>query len=154
MATTATGTGTGARRTGTGPGRERPPIERARRPSVGQLVSDVSEGLTSLVKQEVELAKVELRGEAIKAGQAGAALAVAAVAALMLALFGSVTLMFALALVLPYWLSALIVAALWGLLAAIAGLVGARLARTLRPVPEQMIASVKEDVRWLRDRMR
>jgi uncharacterized membrane protein YqjE len=130
----------------------RPAVERAREPSIGQLVNDVAAGVSTLVKAEIELAKAELKQQVGKAAAGMAGLAVAAAAGLMIIPLLSLAAVYALATVMaPYW-AALIVAGAWTLIAAVAGLFGALRLRKVNPVPTQAIEAVKEDVRWLRDR--
>ena len=87
-----------------------------------------------------------------KAARAAGAFGVAAAAGLMIVPVLSLALVRLFDNVLsPVW-AALVVAGVWALVAAVAALVGAVIVRTVRPVPEQAIESVKEDVRWLRNR--
>jgi hypothetical protein len=58
-----------------------------------------------------------------------------------------------LALAIPAWVAALIVAAIWGVLAGVLAMQGRdRIKRGTPPVPEQTIETVKEDVQWLKNR--
>ena len=129
-----------------------PRSERIREPSLGQLVSDVAQDVSTLVHKEVDLAKAELKVEVAKAGQGGGALGVAAVGGLLVLVFGSLAGVFGLTRVVPDWLAALIVTAAWLVIAAVGALVGRSKLRSVNPKPEQAIESVKEDVRWLRNR--
>jgi uncharacterized membrane protein YqjE len=130
----------------------RPAVERAREPSIGQLVTDVAAGVSSLVKAEIELAKAELRQEAQKAVAGIAGLAIAAAAGLMIVPLLSLAAVYALSEVMAGYWAALIVAGAWTLIAGLAGLFGAVRLRRVKPVPTQAIEAVKEDVRWVRDR--
>jgi F0F1-type ATP synthase assembly protein I len=98
--------------------------------SVGQLIGDVTRDLSTLMRQELELAKAELRAEATKAGnevkaQASKAgkgagmLGGAGFAGYMVALFLSIALWWALSHLVGHSWSALIVAVLWGIVAAV-----------------------------------
>jgi hypothetical protein len=130
----------------------RPAVERAREPSIGQLVNDVAAGLSSLVRHEIALAKAELRQEAAKATAGIAGLAIAAATGLMIVPLLSLAAVYALAEVMAGYWAALIVAGVWALITAVAGLFGALRLRRVKPVPTQAIEAVKEDVRWVRDR--
>ncbi|GAA0260340.1 phage holin family protein [Cryptosporangium japonicum] len=130
----------------------RPAVERAREPSIGQLVNDVAAGVSSLVKAEIALAKAEVAQEARKAVAGVAGLAVAAAAGLMIVPLLSLAAVYALSEVMAGYWAALIVAGVWTLIAGIAGLFGALRLRRVKPVPTQAIEAVKEDVRWVRDR--
>jgi uncharacterized membrane protein YqjE len=120
---------------------------------VGELVKLLSSQVSTLVRQEVELAKVEMAEKGKEAGVGAGMFAGAAVAGLLM--LGSLTafVVIVLALALPWWASALIVTALWGAAAAALALMGrTRMRRIGAPVPEQTVETVKEDVQWLKDR--
>lgn len=79
-------------------------------------MGSVTEDLATLVRQEIELAKAELRQEAVKAGRAGGMFAGAAVAALMVVIFLSVALWWGLSNVMDGSWAALIVVAIWAII--------------------------------------
>ena len=115
--------------------------------SVGELVSELSDEVKRLVRDEMRLAVFELQRKGKKMGF-GAGLFGAAG---LLALFGAGTLVaaavLALALVVPGWLAAVIVAVALFVIAGIAALVGKKeVAQAVPPVPEEAIAGVREDV--------
>ncbi|GLI00966.1 phage holin family protein [Phytohabitans aurantiacus] len=87
--------------------------------SFGDLVGEVAQDLSTLVRQEMDLAKAELREEAAKAGRAAGAFGAAAVAGHMVLLFASVALWWALANGMDEGWAALIVAVVWAVAAAI-----------------------------------
>lgn len=121
--------------------------------STGELVTDMSRLVSTLVRQEVDLAKAELVEKSRKAGAGAGLLAGAAIAALLT--LGSLTAMLVLVLDLglPAWAAALIVTTLWAAVAAGLAVYGRDKLRGLgRPIPEKTVDSVKEDVRWLKDR--
>ncbi|MGI8592864.1 MAG: phage holin family protein [Solirubrobacteraceae bacterium] len=122
---------------------------------VGPLIKQLSDQTRRLAQEEIELAKGEL---AIKAKAAGVALGLIAVAGLLglLALFVvTAALVLALSTALAAWLAALIVAALYVVIAAVLGLIGrARLARATPLAPMQAVESVKEDVTWLKNQLK
>ncbi len=118
--------------------------------SLGSLVSSLTSDMSKLMRQELALAKVELREEAKTAGKAAGMLGGAAFAAWMTAIFISVTLMWLLDKWMDLTLAALIVTLLWGIAAAVLGLRGKQQLQTLNPKPEQTIDSLKEDAQWLK----
>jgi VIT1/CCC1 family predicted Fe2+/Mn2+ transporter len=120
--------------------------------SIGELFSDVSKDLSTLMRQEVELAKAELRQEASKAGKASAMLVGAGVAGLLLLIFASAALMWALAAVMPTGWAALIVAVIWAIIAAILAQVGRTRLKSVNAVPERTVQTVKEDAQWAKNR--
>jgi len=120
--------------------------------SIGEILSEVVSDVTRLFRQEVDLAKAELRQEATKAGQAGGMLAGAAVAGLLTAVMVSLALAALLDEVMhPAW-AALIVGVLWAIAGAVLYRTGRERLRTVSPVPHQTVESVKEDAEWLRNR--
>lgn len=115
-------------------------------PSVGQLITRLSEQTSRLVREELQLAQLELKETAKHAGL-GAGLFSAAG---LLGLFGLgaliATAIIALALLLPLWASALIVTAVLFLAAGVAGLLGKKQVQQVAPTPERTVANVKRDV--------
>jgi uncharacterized membrane protein YqjE len=119
----------------------------------GELVKDLSAQVSRLVRQEVELAKTEMAEKGKKAGIGVGMFGGAGVAGVLM--LGSLTacLILALALALSAWAAALIVTALWGVIAGVLALQGrAKLRQIGKPVPEETVETVKEDVQWLKDR--
>jgi hypothetical protein len=119
--------------------------------SLGEIIGDISAGLSRLFRQEVELAKVEIRAEATKAGKAATMFGGAGFAGLLTAIMLSFALTFALGNVMDLGLAALIVAAVWAIAAAVLFSVGRSRARTVSPVPRQTIDTLKEDAQWLKN---
>jgi hypothetical protein len=121
--------------------------------STADLLKDLSEQTTRLVRQELELAKAEVSAKGkragIGAGMLGGAglLGLYAVGALTAAAIA------ALSLSLATWLAALIVAVIWAAAAGVAALIGKKKVRqAMPPVPQDSVDSVKEDVRWTKKR--
>jgi MFS family permease len=121
--------------------------------SLADLARQLSNQTTELVRHEVELAKAELRVKGKRAG-AGAgmfggagALGLYALGALTAAIIAGI------AEALPVWASALIVAALYGAVAGILALRGRnKVQQATPPLPEETVQSVKEDVRYTKQR--
>jgi uncharacterized membrane protein YqjE len=118
----------------------------------GELVKDLSTQVSTLVRQELELAKVELTAKGKQAGIGAGMLGGAG----LFALYGVgalvATAILALATVVDGWLAALIVAVVLFALAGVLALMGrARARRAGPPVPEQAVATVKEDVRYTKE---
>jgi uncharacterized protein YoxC len=112
------------------------------------LVKDLSNQVSTLMRQELELAKLEL---AAKGKEAGIGAGMFGGAGLMAVLgLGAVTAaaILGLATVVAAWLAALIVAAVWFAIAGVLALLGkGRAQRAVPPVPQQTVETVKEDVR-------
>lgn len=117
--------------------------------SIGDLLKQLSQQTSTLVRQELELAKAEATEKGKAAGVGAGMLAGAAVVALLV--LGSLTAT-AIALLdtaMATWLAALVVTVVWAVIAGVLAVVGrARLKAATPPVPEQTIETVKEDVEW------
>ncbi|HWI43280.1 MAG TPA: phage holin family protein [Nocardioides sp.] len=118
--------------------------------SLGELVSDIANDLTTLVKQEVELAKTEAKAEAAKAGKGVGLFGGAGVAGHLAILFCSLALMF----MLDSWMhtgwAALIVGALWAVAAAVMAMTGRKELKAMNPKLETTQKTLKEDAEWAR----
>jgi uncharacterized membrane protein YqjE len=121
--------------------------------SVGELVSQLTTDLGDLTRQELALAKAELQAEAKKAGKGAGLLGGAALAGWMVALFLSLTIMWALGEAMDLVWAALIVTALWAIAAAVLATTGRKELREVSPKPDQTVESLKEDAKWLKTRM-
>ena len=123
--------------------------------STGELVRDLSRQVSTLARQEIELAKAEMLEKGRVMGLGAGLLAGAAVAALLA--LGALTACVVLALdgAMPAWLAALLVAVAWSAVGAVLAAIGKqKLEQAGAPVPEQTVESVKEDIRWLKDQTR
>ncbi|GAB2956792.1 phage holin family protein [Micromonospora polyrhachis] len=87
--------------------------------SLGELLGEVTRDVSTLVRQEVELAKAELRQDARTAGKAGGMFGGVALAGFMVLLFVSYAIWWALAEAIPEGWAALIVAVIWAVVAAV-----------------------------------
>jgi hypothetical protein len=103
------------------------------RPSIGDLISAVTQDLSLLVRQEVELAKAELSQTAKRAGTGSGLLAGAGVAGHFVLLFLSVALWWGLPIG-KAW-SAVVVAVIWGIIAAVLALRGRGELRRVKGAP-------------------
>jgi hypothetical protein len=106
------------------------------RPSAGELFSDVAADLSTLMRQEVELAKAELRQSATRAGKGAGLLAGAGISGYTVLLFASVAAWWGIGDTTGHGWSALIVAAIWMIVAAVLGLMGRREISAVSGVPQ------------------
>jgi hypothetical protein len=120
---------------------------------IADLLRHLSDQTATLVRQEMELAKAELtvKGKrvGIGAGMFGGAGIFGAYA------LGALTacLILVLATAIDAWLAALIVAVVYAAIAGVLALTGkGKVQQATPPVPEQTVDSVKEDVRWTKER--
>jgi Putative Actinobacterial Holin-X, holin superfamily III len=106
------------------------------RPSVGELFSDVASDLSTLMRQEIELAKAEIRQSAVTAGKGAGMLAGAGISGHMVLLFVSVAAWWGLGDSIGHGWSALVIGAIWLVIAAILGLAGRREISAVSGVPQ------------------
>jgi hypothetical protein len=131
--------------------------------SVGTLISEVTRDLSTLMRQEVELAKAEIKADANKAtaeikaqggkaGKGAGMLAGAGYGGHMVALFLSLALMWALGSAMPLGWAALIVAVVWGIVAAVLFVTGRKQLKlisfaglkNINPKPEQTVETLQQ----------
>ncbi|AUI58136.1 phage holin family protein [Amycolatopsis sp. BJA-103] len=122
-------------------------IEKTEDRSVGELLSDLSDEVKRLVRDEMRLAVVELQGKGKRMGLGAGLFGVAG----LFALFGLATLIaavvLALALVMPAWLAAVVTGAGLLLIGGLSAIVGKKeIASATPPVPEEAIEGVRKDV--------
>ncbi|WP_218031399.1 phage holin family protein [Nocardioides psychrotolerans] len=110
----------------------------------------MTQDLTTLIRQEMDLAKTEMKQEVVKAGKGAGLLGGAGLAGWFLLLFLSLTLMFALDEAMPIWAAALIVTAVWGIAAAALALMGKKAIQEANPQLPETQQTLKEDVQWAR----
>src|SRR3954451_7864830 len=112
--------------------------------SVGQLIGEVTKDLSTLMRQELDLAKAELTVEAKKAVQGAGAFGAAGFAGYMVLLFLSFALWWALENVMDAGLAALIVAIIWGVIGAVAFVMGRNKFRQVHPKPERTVDTLQQ----------
>lgn len=121
--------------------------------SSAELLKQLSDQTATLVRQELELAKVELTAKGKQAGIGAGMFGAAGMVGLYALGALTAAIILALSLAVAGWLSALIVAAAYGAVAGVLALNGkARVARGVPPTPQQTTETVKEDVEYVRER--
>jgi type IV secretory pathway TrbD component len=124
-----------------------------REPSAADLVRQLSEQTSRLVRQEVELAKAELTVKGKRAGVGAGMFGGAGVSGLYALGALTAAAIAALALAMDLWLAALIVAVIWAAIAGVMALTGrSKVKQAMPPVPRDSVDSVKEDVQWTKAR--
>jgi uncharacterized membrane protein YqjE len=123
--------------------------------SIGELVKDLASETSTLVRQEIDLAKAEMAERGKRAGKGAGMLGAAALVGLLAAGALTACLIAALDLAVATWLAALIVTVVFAAIAGALAMTGRKQIREAAPpVPEQAIDSVKEDVQWAKTRTR
>ena len=118
--------------------------------SLGEVVGDLSNDLTTLVKQELELARTELKQEATKAGKGAGMLGGAGVAGLLTLILASFALSYLLDNWMPVELAFLITTVLWGIVAAVLAARGRTELKKTNPQLPKTQQTLKEDAAWAR----
>jgi Putative Actinobacterial Holin-X, holin superfamily III len=114
----------------------RPAMESEDGRSIGQILGDVSRDVSTLMRQEVALAKAELRQSGTQAGKGIGMYVGAAVAGMLFLVFLSVCVWWALGGLIGRGWSALIVAVVWAIVAAILAMVGKKEFERIRGLPQ------------------
>lgn len=115
--------------------------------SLGSIIKDLTADISNLVRNEIELFKLEMKQSATRAGGGIAFLVVALFLALVGLAFLFVTITLGLvALGVPAWLSALIVTVVLFVAAGIFAMLGKKKLEGTNFVPNESIAHVKGDI--------
>jgi hypothetical protein len=123
--------------------------------SISELVKDLATETSTLVRQEIDLAKAEMTDRGKRAGKGVGVLAAGAVVALLALGAMTAAVIAALDLAMATWLAALIVTVVYAAIAAVLVQTGRKqVQEAAPPVPGETIESVKEDVQWAKTRTR
>jgi hypothetical protein len=120
---------------------------------MAELVRQLSDQTTTLVRQEIELAKAEMTAKGKEVGVGAGAFGAAGLVGLYAV--GAITacLILALSTAMDAWLAALIVGVVYAAIAGVLALVGKKKTQAGGPpIPERAISSTKEDVEWAKTR--
>jgi Putative Actinobacterial Holin-X, holin superfamily III len=112
--------------------------------SVGELLSAVTQDLSALMRQEVELAKAEIKAEVAKAGKGAGMLGGAGFAGYMVVLFLSIALWWGLANIMDESWAALITAGVWIIIAVLLFVTGRSTLKKVNPKPERTVDTVRQ----------
>ena len=116
--------------------------------SLGEIVGDISRDMSTLFKQELDLAKTEMKQEVAKVGKGAGMFGGAGLAGWFALLFLSLALTWLLDNWMNQALAALIVALLWGIAAAVLALRGKKEIKEANPQLPTTQQTLKEDVQW------
>ncbi len=121
---------------------------------MGELFKQLSDDLSTLVRQELKLAQVEMTEKGKKAGVGVGMFGGAGVVGLLALGAFTACLIAALATGMEVWIAALIVTVLYGAAAGVLALNGkSRVSEAIPPVPEQTVETVKEDAQWAKTQL-
>jgi putative superfamily III holin-X len=116
--------------------------------SLGEIVGDISRDLSTLVRQEMDLARSELKQEVAKVGKGAGMFGGAGAAGYLALFFASLALTWLLDDWMPVELGALIVAVLWAVVAAVLAARGRKEIKAANPQLPVTQQTLKEDVQW------
>src|SRR5918994_3967188 len=120
----------------------------ARERPIGELVKDLSSQTSTLVRKEIELARAEIQQQGKVAGKGAGMLSGAAVAGLLALGALSAGLIALLDKAMATWVAALIVMALWAIVALVLAKSGQKALQRATPPAPQTVETVKEDIQW------
>jgi len=123
-----------------------------REQSVGDLLKRLSQETSTLVRQEMALARAEITEQGKRAGTGAGMLGGAGVAGLLTLGALTATVIGVLDTAMAFWLAALIVTVIWGAIAGVLALQGRNKIKEATPPAPQTVETVKEDVRWAKTR--
>lgn len=118
--------------------------------SLGALFGSLTSDLSDLMRSEMELAKVELKEEAGKAGKAAGLLGAGALLGYLALILVAFAAAWGLAEVVDAGWAFLIVGIVVGAVAAALALTGKKRLEAVSPVPDQTVETLKEDAQWAR----
>jgi hypothetical protein len=119
---------------------------------IGELLKQLSEETSTLVRQELALARAELEVQGKRAGMGAGMLGGAGVAGLLTLGALTATLIAVLDTAMALWVAALIVTVVWAAIAGVLALQGRNKIKEATPPAPQTVETVKEDVRWAKTR--
>jgi hypothetical protein len=120
----------------------------------GELVQQLAKETSTLVRQEIELAKAEVSEKGRQAGKGVGMFGAAGIVALLALGALTAAAILALDLAVAGWLAALIVAAVYGATAGLLALAGKGRVQEATPPAPQTVETVKEDIEWAKTRGR
>jgi uncharacterized membrane protein YqjE len=116
---------------------------------IGDLLKQLSQETTTLVRQELELAKAEMAEKGKKAGKGAGMFGGAGLIGFLALAALTAALILGLDEAMKDWLAALIVGLVYAAIAGVLALTGRKeVQQATPPVPEQTVETVKEDVQW------
>ena len=118
--------------------------------AITDVLQDILHNLQEIVRSEVRLAKIEIRDDAKQAASSAVWIAAGTIGALSAWAFGLWTITFALSTRMPMWAATLVVALVLACAAGVLIAGGIRRVKRINPLPERTIASIKENVAWIR----
>jgi apolipoprotein N-acyltransferase len=121
---------------------------------MSELFKQLSDDMSTLVRQELRLAQAEMTQKGKEAGLGVGMFGAAGILGLTAFFILTACVIAALATGIAVWLATLIVAVVYGAVAAVLGVVGKeRVSQAAPPIPQQTVQTVKEDVQWAKTQL-
>ena len=139
---------------GAGAGRAREPEPPVTGRSPVEVIKDIVGNIQEIFRAEIRLARAEVTEKLRQSSRAGILVGAGAVIGFYALAFGLVAVYTAISIAVWPWLSALIICAALGIAAVTLLAVGIGQFRKLNPKPERTVASVRENVEWVKNRMK
>jgi hypothetical protein len=125
-----------------------------REESMGELFKELSDDLSTLMRQELALAQAEMTEKGKKAGLGIGMLGGAGIVGFVAFLALTAALIALLSTGMKVWIAALIITAVYAIVAGVLAAIGKnRVTEATPPVPEQTTETLKEDVQWAKTQM-
>lgn len=121
---------------------------------LGELVGEMTRDVSLIMRKEVELAKVEIKEEVAKSGKAAGLFGATGAFGYLALIMVSFAAAWGLAALMPVGWAFLIVGVVHAVIAAITGLMGKKTIKSVTPVPEQTVETLKEDVQWAKQQLK
>jgi hypothetical protein len=118
--------------------------------SVTDVLQDILRNVQDILRSELRLAKAEIRQEATQAAAAARWLTIGVVGLLSAWMFFLWTVAYALATVLPIWAATLVIAVAMAGAGGVVIAAGLRRVARIKPMPERTIASLQENLEWMK----
>jgi len=118
---------------------------------LSELLSEVTDEIATLFRKEVELARAETSEQVSRAAKAGAMLGAAAVVGLLTLILLAFAAAWGLSEVVPEGVAFMIVALVFGLVAAVLASAGKKKIAAIKPMPDQTVQTLKADVQVAKD---
>lgn len=122
--------------------------------SVSDVLQDIVGNLQQIIRNEFRLARVEVKEKVERAKQPATILASGAVIGLYGLGFLLLALVYALSIVMPPWLAALLVGVVLAIAAAILVAFGRNALKQVDPIPEKTVRTMKENVQWAKEQIK
>lgn len=119
--------------------------------TVADVLQDIVANIQQIIRDEFRLAQVELKEKGARASRPAGMLAIGASLGLYALGFTLLAAMFALSIVMPHWLAALLLALFLGVSAVALVSAGLGALKRIDPVPGKTVQTVKENVQWVKE---